>query len=157
MAAAANCVVLSDDDSINDPPSPALPRLPSLRRGLARANLLEVRRRLVDHAAALFPEPNPPAPAPEVLANDAGGPPPAPLVKVGAHPGDFPVDGNGRGDGDAPPIEAPSPPPSPGGSISSSDSIWLATDHSPFSPEGMRAWAHYNQNSRFMNRLPPYF
>ena len=157
MTAAAGRAVLSDDDSINDPPSPTPPRLPSPRRGRARANLSEVRRRLVDHAAALFPEPNPPAPAPEALANDVGAPPPAPLAEVGTHPGDFPVDGNDRGDGDAPPIEAPSPPPSPGGSISSSDSIWLATDHSPFSPKGMRAWGHYNQNSRFMNRLPPYF
>ena len=157
MAAAARRAVLSDDDSINDPPSPTPPRLPSPCRGRARANLSEVRRRLVDHAAALFPEPDPPAPAPEALANDAGGPPPAPLAEVGAHPEDFPLDGNDCGDGDAPPIEAPSPPPSPGGSISSSDSIWLAIDHSPFSSEGMRAWAHYNQNSRFMNRPPPYF
>ena len=73
MAAAARRAVLSDDDSINDPPSPTPPRLPSPCRGRARANLSEVRRRLVDHAAALFPELNPPAPAPEALANNAGG------------------------------------------------------------------------------------
>ena len=82
MTAAAGRAVLSDDDSINDPPSPTPPRLPSPRRGRARANLSEVRRRLVDHAAALFPEPNPPALAPEAFANDVGAPPPAPLAEL---------------------------------------------------------------------------
>ena len=74
IAAAARRAVLSNEDSINDPPSPTPPRLPSPHRGRARANLSEVCRRLVDHAAALFPEPNPPGPAPEALANDVGGP-----------------------------------------------------------------------------------
>ena len=59
------------------------------------------------------------------------------------------------------------PPPSsrPSSRLSSSsresvlteDSIWEAAAYAPLTPQGMAAWAHYDQNSRRMNHLPPYF
>ena len=141
-----------EDDAVSDPPSPAGRRsaLPFPCRGRSRTDLSEVRRRLMDHLAALFPDTDPPIAPPEVFANDIG--PPPPLLQ-GSKPVIIPETSPSTAlvmvQMATPPNHDLPSPPSPGFSVMS--------DQSRLTPEGRRSWAHYDQTSRFMNRLPPYF